>query len=77
MKRAPVSSRTIASIGYDPRSRQLEIEFRGGRGVYRYLDVPSDVYHAFMAAESKGAYLNQVLKPRGYRYLTILEGGGG
>jgi KTSC domain len=42
--------------------------------VYRYFDVPTEEYAAFMAAESKGTYLNQVFKPRGYRYLVVLEG---
>jgi hypothetical protein len=55
--------------------RELEIEFRASGDVYRYFDVPGEEYAAFMAAESKGTYLNQVFKPREYRYLVVLEGG--
>jgi len=74
MWRIPVPSTSIASIGYLPAKRELEIEFRASGDVYRYFDVPGEEYAAFMAAESKGTYLNQVFKPRGYRYFVILEG---
>jgi hypothetical protein len=75
MRRDPVLSTSIASIGYVPEKRELEIEFRASGDVYRYFDVPGREHAAFMAAESKGTYLNQVFKPRGYRYLVVLEGG--
>jgi hypothetical protein len=75
MRRIPVPSTSIASIGYVPKNRELEIEFRASGDVYRYFNVPTEEYAAFMAAESKGTYLNQVFKPRGYRYLVVLEGG--
>lgn len=74
MRRKPVPSTSIASIGYVPEVRELEIEFRASGDVYRYFDVPCEEYAAFMAAESKGTYLNLVLKPRGYRYVVIFEG---
>ena len=74
MRRIPVPSTSIASIGYVPKNRELEIEFRASGDVYRYFNVPTEEYAAFMAAESKGTYLNQVFKPRGYRYLVVLEG---
>jgi len=71
MKRVPVDSTSIASIGYEPRRRELEIEFRQSREVYRYFDVSSEEYAEFMAAESKGAYLNQVFKPMGHQYVVV------
>ncbi len=71
MQRVPVDSSSIASIGYAPQERVLELEFRQSGEVYRYFDVPADEYGAFLAAESKGAYLNQHFKPRGYRYQRI------
>lgn len=74
MRRIPVRSTSIASIGYLPASRELEIRFRESGDVYRYFDVPGEEYAAFMAAESKGTYLNQVFKPRGYRYVVVSEG---
>jgi hypothetical protein len=59
MRRNRVRSTSIASIGYLPKERELEIKFRASGDVYRYFDVPAEEYAAFMAAESKGTYLNQ------------------
>jgi hypothetical protein len=55
--RAPVSSSSIASVGYDAVTRILEVEFVHGH-VYRYRDVPDPVVRAFLSAPSLGAYLN-------------------
>jgi hypothetical protein len=74
MRRAWVDSSSIASIGYEAPTRELEIEFRESGDVYRYFDVPREEYSAFMAAESKGSYLNQVFKPREYRYVLVAQG---
>lgn len=38
MKRIPVSSSNLASVGYDEISQALEIEFLHG-GVYQYFGV--------------------------------------
>lgn len=51
----------------------MEIEFRQSGEVYRYFEVPDEEYEGFKAAESKGRYLNQVFKPRGYLY-TVVQG---
>ena len=59
MRRVWVDSSSIASIGYDAAKRELEIEFRESGDVYRYFDVPREEYAAFLAADSKGTYLNQ------------------
>jgi len=74
MRRIPVHSTSVASIGYLTTERELEIKFRASGDVYRYFDVPGEDYAAFMAAESKGTYLNQVFKPREYRYFVVSEG---
>jgi hypothetical protein len=55
MRRIPVPSTSIASIGYLPTERELEIEFRASGDVYRYFDLPRQEYAAFMSAESKGS----------------------
>ena len=64
MRRIPVRSTSIASIGYLPARRELEIKFRASGDVYRYFDVPGEEYAAFVAAGPKGTYLNQVVKLR-------------
>jgi hypothetical protein len=61
----------ITSIGYEPCSRELEIEFRQAGAIYRYFEVPIEEYRSFMAADSKGKYLDQVFKPRAYRYSVV------
>lgn len=66
MERRPVSSSTIGSIGYDPNSQVLEVEFKNGN-VYQYFDVPEQVFDEFCIAPSPGRYLSEELKPR-YRY---------
>ena len=76
MRRSWVDSTTIASMGYDSRKRELEIEFRESGDVYRYFNVPATEYQAFLAAESKGTYLNQIFKPREYCYRMVSKGRG-
>jgi KTSC domain len=71
MQRVPVESSSIASVGYAPQERVLELEFRQSGEVYQYFDVPAEEYAAFLAADSKGTYLNQQFKPRGYRYQRL------
>jgi hypothetical protein len=73
MQRIPVDSRSIATIGYDSEARVLQLEFRQTGKVYQYFDVPPEEYEGFLRAESKGTYLNQEFKRRGYRYARVEE----
>ena len=57
MKRTPVNSSNLVSVGYDPRSLTLEVEFRRG-SVYQYFDVPEFEHQELMQAESHGIYFN-------------------
>lgn len=68
MKWVEVISRNLSAIGYDPAKRELGLQFRESRKIYIYLDVSPDEYAAFMSADSKGSYLNQVFKPKGHGY---------
>ena len=63
MERTPVESSSVASLGYDEASHELEIEFRNGRS-YRYLLVPPAAYRLLLQAPSIGEYVNRVIKPR-------------
>jgi len=67
--RTAVTSSSLASIGYSPTQATLEVEFKHG-AVYRYLDVPTKVFEAFMAAESKGTFFNQAVK-NSYSYQRV------
>jgi len=65
----PVDSSNIASIGYDPDTQTLQVEFSNGH-VYQYFDVPEVVFREFLAAPSKGVYLHAGIKGN-YRYARI------
>jgi hypothetical protein len=62
VKRERLDSSSLASAGYDPAAHVLEVEFKNG-GVYQYLEVPDEEYEEFIAAPSKGRYLNTEIKP--------------
>ena len=58
IKRVPVTSTALASVGYSKRLHALEVEFLNG-AIYRYLDVPPGVHREMMAAESKTRFYHQ------------------
>ncbi len=70
MKRSRVSSSAVASIGYDPQRRVLEVEF-ASTGVYRYLDVDPAEVEELHRSESKGRYVNEQIKPR-HPYIHVV-----
>jgi hypothetical protein len=55
MLRQVVDSSSLRSIGYDRSTRALEVEFLNGT-VYRYHDVPAELWTAFRGAASKGQF---------------------
>ncbi|RJR51421.1 MAG: KTSC domain-containing protein [Desulfobacteraceae bacterium] len=67
MNRTPVQSSNVASVGYDPNTLTLEIEFTNS-SVYQYFDVPEIEYYNLVRAESVGRYLNLNIK-NSYRYV--------
>jgi hypothetical protein len=68
MKWVEVDSTNVTAIGYDPVKCELGIRFRASGKTYFYLDVPPSEYQAFVTSKSKGKYLNQVFKRKGYKY---------
>ena len=61
MQRQPVESSNLRSVGYDPATRTLEVEFRNGT-VYQYSGVEQEDFDRFMASSSKGKFLNESIK---------------
>ena len=61
MQRQQVSSSDIASIGYDPVTQTLEIEFHSG-GIYQYSNVLESIYSGLVSAGSHGKYFHQHIK---------------
>ncbi len=70
MKRVPVQSSSLASVGYDPATCTLEVEFHSG-GVYQYFRVPRQVYESLINAASKGSYFHHNIKLKGNQYSKI------
>ena len=61
MLRKAVDSTTMRSVGYEAKSRVLEIEVDWG-AVYQYIGVPARTHEGLMAAESKGRYFNDEIR---------------
>jgi len=61
INRIPVTSSDLRSVGYDPTTETLEIEFHSG-GIYQYFDVPPDIHNALMSASSHGKYFAANIK---------------
>jgi KTSC domain len=59
----PVDSSWIAKIGYEPGAAEVFVALIEG-GVYAYVGVPASVWRELVAAESKGTFVNETLKPR-------------
>jgi hypothetical protein len=69
IKREPVQSTALASVGYSRRLRALEIEFRNG-AIYRYLHVAPVIFHDLMIAPSKARFYDEKIRRR-YRSLHV------
>jgi KTSC domain len=63
MRRRPVHSSAISSVGYDPESRTLEVEFSSG-SVYDYFGVTSRLFESFLESASKGKFFAQRIRNR-------------
>jgi KTSC domain len=69
MAREYVDSTSIEWFEYDDATNSIDLAYVGG-DVYRYHDVPPHVCDGLRAAESKGRYVNMVIKPQ-YRYTRL------
>jgi ADP-ribosylglycohydrolase len=58
----PVVSSAVAATGYDEAAEEAYVEFIES-GTYVYERVPRAIWQAFEAADSKGGFVNDVLKP--------------
>jgi hypothetical protein len=55
MERENVDSSLATSVGYDPTSSTLEIEFKSNGAIWQYYDVPENIYYE-MISGSIGKY---------------------
>jgi hypothetical protein len=58
-----VESSCVARVGYDPDAEEAYVEFHNS-GLYAYRGVSPRVYEEFLAAASKGTFVNEEIKPR-------------
>jgi hypothetical protein len=66
----PVTSTSVAAIGYDPDTNTLGVRFLNG-GEFHYYGVSADVFEGMKAATSVGRYLDQYIKKAGYQYARV------
>ena len=62
MERQPVSSSSLASVGYNANSETLEVEFVSTGKVYEYYNVPQFMYDRLMEAPSIGQFFNAEIR---------------
>ena len=60
---ADVQSTAVSKVAYDPARESLYVLYVRGE-TFEYFKVPESVYREFLAAGSKGRFLNQRLKRR-------------
>jgi hypothetical protein len=61
-----VNSKGIRWIRYDAQTRTLDVAFTGS-GEYRYFDVEPEIYGWLTKVDSKGKFVNRLVKEK-YRY---------
>lgn len=67
MEREQVESTNLASVGYDPNSETLEVEFLKSGDVYQYFNVPAFEYEQLLSANSIGGYFSANIR-NGYAF---------
>lgn len=65
-----ISSSYIAAVGYDAASKELHVRLVKIEETHVYLDVEQVIYDRLLMSDSKGAYVNDVLR-RGYKHVIL------
>jgi hypothetical protein len=55
-----VESSMLYAVGYDPKSKTLEVVFTKGN-IWQYYDVPQDVYDDMINSKSIGSYMRSCI----------------
>jgi hypothetical protein len=69
IERNSVESSNIASVGFCPDRKCIQVEFKSG-AIYEYPDCDQKVYDDLMASESKGKFFYAHLKSRKAKKLS-------
>ncbi len=67
IKRTPVTSSTIASIGHDPHQQVMAVQFKNG-SLYHYHGVSADAHQALVGAKSIGQHFGQHFRSGGQKF---------
>ena len=59
-----VNSSQISYIGYDTNSQELYVKFRNTGKVYKYFNVPDNVWNDFKNSASVGKYFTANIKSK-------------
>lgn len=62
MDRQYVTSSAITSIGFDPNTSTLEIEFSKNSAVWQYYNFPESTYYEFIGSDSLGKFFLDHIK---------------
>ena len=60
MKLTTVDSSMIHAVGYDAKTKTLEVVFNSGQ-TYLYAEVSRSVYKGLLEADSKGGYIRNCI----------------
>jgi hypothetical protein len=69
MLMVPVASSNLLSVGYEPMTAEMRVEFRNG-SIYSYSRVPSAVHAGLMSAGSHGEFFWDYVRDR-YPYRRV------
>lgn len=69
MNRISVASSNIKSIGHDPETKTLEVEFSNG-GLYQYDGVDAEAHAALVNAPSVGSHFAAHIRGK-YRHAKV------
>ncbi|MFA5257662.1 MAG: KTSC domain-containing protein [Opitutales bacterium] len=70
MERRQIISTYFNSVGYDPATRTLEVEFLQG-DIYQYYDISEFIYRGLMSAHSRGSFFYSNIKGAGFNFSKI------
>ena len=71
MKRIPITSSNLVSVGYDSENAILEVEFLSGT-VYQYYLVPDKIFAGLMSARSPGQYFDAYIKKGPFKFNKVV-----
>ena len=66
----PVSSSSIAAVGYDAESSTLTVRFTNG-STYEYAGVPAEVHAELLQQPSIGKYFHKAVRNGGFNHTRI------